>query len=109
DEKAAELIKIKPGLGIRDVRLERGLENCDLCGNSLFREGYSEFKPEHRAFAPPKLQQPSANGTPASGGDDMEALVKLITDQVMQAMHGDGQGNSVVKSGPYASGISGGV
>src|SRR5262245_28043457 len=105
DEKAAELIKIKPGLGIRDVRLERGLENCDLCGNSLFREGYSEFKPEHRAFTPPKVLQPSANGTPASGGDDIESLVKLITDQVMQAMNGD----SVVKSGPYASGVSGGV
>ncbi len=41
DEKAAELIKISRRAGIRDVRLERGLENCDLCGNSLFREGYS--------------------------------------------------------------------
>src|SRR5690348_726477 len=56
DEKAAELLKIKPGLGIRDVRLERGLENCDLCGNSMFREGYSDFRPEPRAFTPPKPQ-----------------------------------------------------
>src|SRR4051794_15450 len=92
DEKAAELIKIKPGLGIRDVRLEKGLENCDLCGNSLFREGYSEFKPEPRAFVPPKLQEPSpqpaaprpsSNGAAPAGGDDMESLVKLITDRVM--------------------------
>jgi L-fuculose-phosphate aldolase len=116
DEKAAELIKIKPGLGIRDVRLEKGLENCDLCGNSLFREGYSEFKPEPRAFAPPKPQppqqpaaRPSSNGAAPPKGDDMESLVRLITDQVMQAMNGDGQGSSVVKAGPYASGISGGV
>src|SRR5262249_13077378 len=95
DDKAAELLKIKPGLGIRDVRLERGLENCDLCGNSLFREGYSDFKPEPRAFIPPKLQAqetprpsaaPSANGS--TGGDDLELLVKRITDQVMQAMNG---------------------
>lgn len=93
DEKAAELLKIKPNLGIRDVRLEKGLENCDLCGNSLFREGYTEFKPEHQAFIPAKLQQaatpspaPSSNGTGSKGGADMESLVKLITDQVVQAM-----------------------
>ena len=55
DQKAAELLKLKPGLGIRDVRLDKGLENCDLCGNSMFREGYTEFKPEPYAFIPPKL------------------------------------------------------
>ncbi len=119
DEKAAELIKIKPNLGIRDVRLERGLENCDLCGNSLFREGYSEFKPEPKAFIPEKLQQQVAAGRPDVGGlggsgngQDMEALVQTITDQVMHAMNGassNGQGSSVVKGQSYASGISGGV
>ena len=55
DAKAAELLKLKPSLGIRDVRLEKGLENCDLCGNSMFREGYTQFKPEHHAIIPPKL------------------------------------------------------
>src|SRR4051794_15891309 len=57
DEKAAELIRIKPGLGIPDPRLVRGLENCDLCGNSLFREGYSDFQPEPKAFIPAKFQK----------------------------------------------------
>lgn len=119
DDKAAELINLKPKLGIRDPRLERGLENCDLCGNSLFREGYTDFKPESHAFMHPKLlqqqQQPPAAPVPASngqGGADVEALVKLITDQVMQAMNGQGGGgdnNSVVKKDAYASGISGGV
>jgi L-fuculose-phosphate aldolase len=98
DEKAAELIRLKPGLGIPDPRLARGLENCDLCGNSLFREGYSEFAPEPSAFKHPKLlgeqdrpREPagvsvaSANGH-ASG--DIEALVKTITDQVMQVLNG---------------------
>src|SRR5437764_1578922 len=93
DEKAAELLKIKPGLGIRDVRLEKGLENCDLCGNSLFREGYSDFRPDPKAFIPPKhqAQQPAekacacpTTASPSPRGDDMESLVKLITDQVMQ-------------------------
>ncbi len=93
DEKAAELIRLKPGLGIRDVRLEKGLENCDLCGNSLFREGYTEFKPEPDAFPLPNGQAHSApagaNGKPSG---DMDALVKSITDQVMLAMNGSGNG-----------------
>jgi L-fuculose-phosphate aldolase len=119
DAKAAELIKIKPGLGIRDVRLEKGLENCDLCGNSLFREGYSDFKPEHRAFLPAKLQQQPQAQEPAKApgpkpdrGDDFEALVQSITDQVMHAMNGAAGSNgdtSVVKGRTFASGISGGV
>jgi L-fuculose-phosphate aldolase len=119
DAKAAELIKIKPGLGIRDVRLEKGLENCDLCGNSLFREGYSDFKPEHRAFLPAKLQQqPQAQEPAMAPGpkparvDDFEALVQAITDQVMHAMNGAVGSNgdtSVVKGRTFASGISGGV
>ena len=95
DDKAAELIKLKPNLGIPDPRLERGLENCDLCGNSLFREGYTDFKPEPQAFIPPKLLQQEPKPRPArapsrraptngQGGADMESLVKLITDQVMR-------------------------
>lgn len=100
DQKAAELIKIKPGLGIRDVRLERGLENCDLCGNSLFREGYSEFKPEPHAFIPAKLQQQVAEAasaacscptTPPKTDDaQFDSLVQRITDQVMSALNGQG-------------------
>ena len=89
DEKAAELIKLKPKLGIADPRLTKGLENCDLCGNSLFREGYSDFAPEPRAFHHPKLDAPAVN--PASNGKppaDMDTLVKMITDQVMAAMNG---------------------
>jgi L-fuculose-phosphate aldolase len=125
DEKAAELIKIKPGLGIRDVRLEKGLENCDLCGNSLFRQGYTEFQPEPHAFTPPKLQhappaptskpaesRPKAPApAPAGDGADLESLVQKITDQVMTAMNGAANGRepTAVKGRTYASGLSGGV
>jgi L-fuculose-phosphate aldolase len=91
DAKAAELINLKPKLGIADPRLTKGLENCDLCGNSLFREGYSDFSPESRAFQHPKMQapasQPSSNGKAPA---DMDTLVKMITDQVMAAMNGAG-------------------
>ena len=118
DDKAAELIKIKPNLGIPDPRLALGLENCDLCGNSLFREGYSDFKPEPKAFIPAKFQQqppskPQPAPAPSKNGGDMDSLVQLITDQVMKAMQIGGQSNgrntSVVKDGGYASGISGGA
>jgi L-fuculose-phosphate aldolase len=64
DEKAAELIRLKPKLGIPDPRLERGLENCDLCGNSLFREGYGEPSPEPRVFIHPKLAGSQAEPSP---------------------------------------------
>jgi L-fuculose-phosphate aldolase len=112
-------------LGIPDPRLALGLENCDLCGNSLFREGYSDFKPEPKAFipakfqnqpaSPPPRQQPPAPKAPASpAGTDIDALVRTITDQVMHAMNGaagsNGKGTtSVVDGKGYASGISGGV
>jgi L-fuculose-phosphate aldolase len=127
DAKAAELIKIKPNLGIPDPRLALGLENCDLCGNSLFREGYSDFKPEHKAFIPAKYQnqqasqappaspqRPSQNGQASTDGPDVDELVRTITDQVMHAMNGaagsNGKGTtSVVDGKGYASGISGGV
>lgn len=55
DQKAAELISLKPKLGIPDPRLERGLENCDLCGNSLFRQGYGDPSPEPKVFVHPKI------------------------------------------------------
>jgi L-fuculose-phosphate aldolase len=106
DEKAAALINLKPNLNIPDPRLRLGLENCDLCGNSLFREGYGEFSPEPKVFIHPKLMQqgqPSANEPNApsepkaasqassnghSSGPDIDALVKTITDQVMHALNG---------------------
>lgn len=118
DEKAAELIRLKPKLGIPDPRNELGLENCDLCGNSLFRQGYGDFSPEPRVFIHPKLlnQNVDSGETPTHGcsvgsaefpgasaaapapqtqssngsatSPDVEALVKSITDQVMSALGG---------------------
>src|SRR6185312_16975744 len=67
DEKAAKLIRLKPRLGIADPRLERGLENCDLCGNSLFREGYDETPPEPRVFIHPKIAGSVPHESPIEG------------------------------------------
>ena len=42
---------LKQKLGYDDPRLRAGLENCDLCGNSVFDRGYNDaFVPKAAAF-----------------------------------------------------------
>lgn len=108
EKQVGELMDFKRRLGIDDPRLD--MENCDLCGNSMFREGYSDFVPQARAFATddhPKscsgltprksagdsssaaAPTPDTNGaSPArsSNADQIEQLVRQITDQVMAAL-----------------------
>jgi L-fuculose-phosphate aldolase len=79
-QQTRELLDLKKRLGYDDIRFERG-ENCDLCGNGDFGRGYREAAPRAAAV------KPSANGQPAKG-DDMEELVRLVTDQVMAALAG---------------------
>lgn len=51
ERQVGELMDFKRRLNIPDPRLQ--MENCDLCGNSLFREGYSDYVPQPKAFSPP--------------------------------------------------------
>ena len=74
DEKAAELIKLKPKLGIPDPRLERGLENCDLCGNSLFREGYDETPARAPRLHPSQVRRQRAARVAHRGIPDADSL-----------------------------------
>lgn len=91
EQKSRELIDLKKRLGFDDPRFHN--ENCDLCGNSAFREGYKENQPQQHGFEkapsyPGYLQTPSyekaGNGLPA--GVDLEQLIKSITDQVMSSI-----------------------
>lgn len=103
EKHVGELLEFKKRLKISDPRLE--MENCDLCGNSLFREGYSKFVPQPHAFPPPvasnscsglsprksAVSENSSVASPASGpaaspGQDLEGLVAMITDQVLKAL-----------------------
>jgi L-fuculose-phosphate aldolase len=96
EKKSRELLDLKKKLGFDDPRFH--VEDCDLCSNSAFREGYKENMPVTTAFdAPPsfpgylqkpayetqsaKAAAPAANGTP-----DVEALVQAITAQVLAAL-----------------------
>ena len=87
EQKTRELLELKQKLGFDDPRFHN--EDCDLCGNSAFREGYKEQLPVSKAFEP----APSYPGylQPQSGGIDcanQEELVQMITEKVMAAMAG---------------------
>ena len=84
-----ELLDLKQKLGFDDPRFH--VENCDLCGNSAFRDGYKEKLPQSCAFEPapsyPGYLQPASSASPAGNGQAVsEALVQAITDQVLAAM-----------------------
>lgn len=95
EREVGELMDMKKRIGLSDPRLE--MEDCDLCGNSLFREGYSDFVPQPKAFAPPTSSASCSGLTPRTESQpkpsdngqqtpDLNALVQAITDQVMQSM-----------------------
>jgi L-fuculose-phosphate aldolase len=95
DQQTRELLDLKKKLGYEDPRNK--IENCDLCGNSVFRDGYSGFEPEPVAFrrteegcscgCSTKNPAASANGQ-TDPANDLEALVQTITDQVVAALAG---------------------
>ena len=101
EKHVGELLDMKKRLGIDDPRLQ--MEDCDLCGNSLFREGYSDFAPEPKAFAAPNSSNscsglsPRTNAasepTPSSAAEPgLEELVKTITAQVVATLEASGVG-----------------
>ena len=75
-KQTKELLDLKKRLGYGDLRNQEG-ENCDLCANATFGRGYVE----------PVAPAPSRNGH-AAGANDMDELVRLVTDQVMAALNG---------------------
>ena len=90
EQKSRELLDLKKRLGFDDPRFH--VEDCDLCGNGAYRDGYKEEMPQPCAFEPAPtypgyLQKPAyAGGSATTGGADVESLVKAITEQVLAAM-----------------------
>ena len=84
-QKSQELLDLKDKWGFSDPRNTKAYEDCDICANDIFRDSWKASGVERRAFdAPPPM---SAKPTPAApGGIDEEALVKLITDEVIRQM-----------------------
>jgi L-fuculose-phosphate aldolase len=86
EQQTRELLDFKKRLGYDDPRLR--LENCDMCGNSTFDRGYSDFVPQAVAFS--KEAGASCGGdcpAPAQADvKDVEELVRIVTDKVMAAL-----------------------
>lgn len=79
ETKSRELLELKTRFGFTDPRLDKGMEDCDICGNDLFRDTWKDAGVEQRAFdAPP----PMGRNAPKPA-DDQEALVQAITERVI--------------------------
>src|SRR5438552_2321854 len=78
EQQTKELLDIKKRLGYDDPRFR--CENCDLCGNSIFERGYSEYVPQPKAF-----RREETNGQLSRNGD-LESLVQSVTEQIMASL-----------------------
>ena len=89
EQKSRELLELKQRLGFDDPRFHN--EDCDLCGNSAFRDGYKEQLPQQSAFEkapdyPGYLHEPAGEQCSLNNGAGTDDLVQLITNQVMAAL-----------------------
>jgi L-fuculose-phosphate aldolase len=101
ETKSRELLDLKDKWGYKDPRNTEEFKNCDICANDIFRDSWADAGVARRAFdAPPpiKASSPASNGAapivasspssspaPAAGINE-EALVKLITEEVMRQL-----------------------
>lgn len=81
DTKSRELLELKAKWGFSDPRNTPEYKDCDICANDVFRDSWKEAGVERRAFDAPPPAKPNASSE--AKGDDMEALVRVITDRVM--------------------------
>ena len=84
EEKERELLDLKQQWGFSDPRNTKEFEDCDICANDVFRESWSNSGVTQSAFDPPPAMGPKAESAPAA--NDQEALVQMITKQVMQSL-----------------------
>lgn len=77
-DEQRELLDLKQKWGFADPRNEKGMENCDLCANDVFRDSWQVAGVERRAFdAPPAV---------AGRFESQEALIQSITDRVLESL-----------------------
>lgn len=93
ERETRELLDLKKRLGFDDPRFHN--DDCDLCGNTSYLDGYGGQGPQQRAFDPAPAF-PGYRHTPATaeaagtGGGGHEGtsddLVQALTDQVVAAL-----------------------
>ena len=92
ERQTRELLDLKQRLGFDDPRFHN--DDCDLCGNTAFIDGYGGEPLAQQAFPPAPtfpgyLQAPGtteASGTGEGSPEPADELVSAITDQVMAAL-----------------------
>ena len=89
EQKNRELLELKSHLGFDDPRFHS--DDCDLCGNSAFRDGYQEQIPDQQAFPeaphyPGYLKEPCGSACETASAPASENMVRMITDQVLAAL-----------------------
>jgi len=88
EPEARALLDLKAQWGFKDPRLE--MKNCELCSNDVFRDSWRQSGVRREAFQPPQHQAGQQQGDrgPAQnpGPMDQEALIRTITDRVLEAL-----------------------
>ena len=88
-QETKELLDLKQKWGYTDPRLEKSMENCDICANDVFRASWDATGVTRKAFdAPPPMgaEPGTATRAVAPAGLDQEALVKAVTEQVCKQL-----------------------
>lgn len=89
EQKERELLELKQQWGYEDPRNTPEYKNCDVCANDIFRHSWKESGVAPRAFPrPPKMGLAAATPKEASEAVDQEALIRLITERVMEQLRG---------------------
>ena len=90
-QETKELLDLKQKWGYTDPRLEKSMENCDICANDVFRSSWGSTGVTRKAFDAPSPMgadpKPAAQVvTPAPATLDYEAVVKAVTEQVCREL-----------------------
>lgn len=92
ETKERELLDLKQKWGWADPRNTPEYKNCDICANDIFRDSWKQSGVERKAFEAPPAMGPSVAAAvkkevaAAPAGGDQEALIKMITERVMEAL-----------------------
>jgi L-fuculose-phosphate aldolase len=92
EKKERELLDLKQKWGWADPRNTPEYKNCDICANDIFRDSWKQSGVERKAFEAPPAMGPAVAAAvkkevaAAPAGGDQEALIKMITERVMEAL-----------------------
>ena len=87
-QETRELLELKQKWGFTDPRLDKSMENCDICANDVFRSSWGNAGVNRKAFdAPPPMGPSSQHPSPAAAaGVDYEMIIKTVTEQVCREL-----------------------